>query len=377
MKHVSLDALQGAFILKDSGDDDPAALVQKALDDLRKSVETKSGETAELVTRLDQIEARLNRPGAAGASNETAIERKAFDHYLRRYGTANFQLEEIKALNTTDEGAVVPQNFLAEIIKDITEFSPMRSLARITNANGSSAILPRRLTKPTAGVVAEGASPAGSGSTYGQWNIPIYEVREFTDISNQLIEDAGVDMEAEIRADLAEAFGEKEGNLFFTGSGVNEPLGLLNDPDFATISAASIAIDADELIDLFYAVKTTYSRRGAWGMNRAVIKAARKLKDSTGNYLWQDGLAAGQPATFLGAPVVEVPTLGDVAANAVPVVFGDWDRGFRVLDRVAMTVLPDRFTRASNGEVRFHARRRFGGKLVRPEALIGLKMPAA
>jgi HK97 family phage major capsid protein len=330
---------------------------------------------ATLGNRLDQLEAKMNRPGAVERKDGEA-EKKAFDHYLRAFGTSNYSPTETKALNTGDDGAVVPDQFMREILKDITEFSPMRQLARISNATSGQVILPRRLTKPTAGVVAEGAAPTGSESTYGQWTIPVFELREFTDVSNQLLEDAGVDMEGEIRADLAEAFGEKEGNLFFTGAGTTEPLGLLKDTDFVTVTAAGIAIDADELIDLFYSVKSTYSKRGAWAMNRSVIAAVRKVKNTNGDYLWQDGLAAGQPPTFLGAPVVEVPALGDIEASAIPVVFGDWSRGFRIFDRVNMTVLPDRFTRASNGQVRSHARRRVGGKLVRPEALVGLKLPA-
>lgn len=368
-------------------EDDPMAEATAAVEELRTASEQHRAQLDERLTtelrtvteRIAGLETRLNRPGTGQQENrnEPDAERRAFDHYLRHYGTERFRADEIRALNTSDDGALVPEYFVREIIKDITEFSPMRQLARITNATGSSAKLPRRLTKPTAGVVAEGDAPTGSESTYGEWDIPIFEIREFTDISNQMIEDSGFDMEAEIRADLAEAFGEKEGDLFFTGAGTTEPLGLLNDPDFVTVDAANIDIDGDELIDLFYGVKTTYSRRGAWGMNRQVIKEVRKLKNTNGDYLWSDSLAADQPPTFLGKPVVEVPALGDVAADAIVAVFGDWDRGFRILDRINMSILRDNYTRAANGQVRFHGRRRVGGKLVQPQALVGLKMPAA
>lgn len=359
----------------------------QAVEELRTASEQFRTQTDQRITteirgvtdRLAAIETRLNRPGPGQRENrdERDIERRAFDHYLRHYGTERFRADEIRALNTSDDGAIVPEHFIREIIKDITEFSPMRQLARITNATGSSAKLPRRLTKPTAGIVAEGAAPTGSESTYGEWDIPIYEIREFTDISNQMIEDSGFDMEAEIRADLAEAFGEREGNLFFTGTGTGMPLGLLADPAFVTVEAADIEISGDELIDLFYGVKSTYARRGAWAMNRRVIASVRKLKNTGGDYLWQDSLAADQPPTFLGKPVVEVPALGEVEASAIVAVFGDWDRGFRILDRINMSILRDNYSRATNGQVRFHGRRRVGGKLVQPEALIGLKLPAA
>lgn len=362
--------------------DDPVAATVEALDQLRTAntaaEQRHATEVRGLTDRLAALETRLNRPGTQQEQrNEQDAETRAFDHYLRRSGTAGFNPDEIRALSVGSDGVLVPDEFQREIIKDITEFSPMRQLARITNAGGSVAKLPRRLTKPTAGVKAEGAATTGSESTYGEWTIPIYEIREHTDVSNQMLEDASVNMESEIRADLAEAFGDKEGNLLFTGTGTNEPLGLLKDPDFQTVEASAIGIKGDELIDLFYSVKSTYSRRGAWGMNRKVIAAVRKLKNAGGDYLWKDGLADGAPATFLGKPVVEVPALDEVEAAGVVAVFGDWDRGFRILDRIAMNVWPDRSIVAANGQVRFYGRRRLGGKLVQPEALIGLKLPAA
>ncbi|MGH6895767.1 MAG: phage major capsid protein [Geminicoccaceae bacterium] len=382
---LDVGALEVRLETEDHDDDrDTAdlAAATRAIEELRVAWEQHRDRaaTVEQLTalnqRLDAIERRSQRPGTGGTERDEAAERRAFEHYLRHFGTEQFRPDEVRVLSVANDGAVVPETFLREILKDITEFSPMRSLARVTNVTGSPVILPRRLTKPTAGVVAEGAAPTGSESTYGQWSIAIFELREFTDISNQLLEDSAFGMDSEIREDLGEAFGEKEGELFFTGAGTTEPLGLIADPAFVTVLAAVTAIDADELIDLFYTVKTTYGRRGTWGMNRSVIAEVRKFKNTAGDYLWRDSLAEGQPPTFLGRPVVEVPALAGVAINQIPVVFGDFNRGFRILDRIAMQLLPDRFSRATNGEVRFHARRRVGGKLVRPEALVGLKMPA-
>jgi HK97 family phage major capsid protein len=358
--------------------------IKTALTALTTDINTKLAPVADLTTRLAAVESKLARPAIhtkAGTDEAKAMESKALDHYLRNFGTDGFRPDEVKAMTAgvnADGGYTIPETFVVEIIKNITEFSPMRDLARVTSVSGSPVILPRRLTTPAQPpVVAEGAAASGTQSTYGQWEIPTYEMREFVDISNQLIEDSAFNLSSEINSDLAEVFGEKEGDLFFNGTGVNQTLGLTKDTDFVTQAASAIAIKADDLIDLFYSVKSSYSRRGAWGMNRSVIAQVRKFKSTTGEYLWVDSLANGQPATFLGKPVVEVPGLGGVTANSVPVVFGDWDRGYRIFDRIALTMLPDRLTQAANGLVRFHARRRVGGKLVTPEALVGLKMPAA
>jgi len=133
---------------------------------------------------------------------------------------------------------------------------------------------------------------------------------------------------------------------------------------------------ADDLIDLYHAVPSAYARRGAWGMNRATMAEVRKLKTSgTGVYLWADSLTPGNPPTLLGRPVVEFPDLPDLSQSpvGVPIVFGDWATGYRIFDRVGLSVLRDPFSRSTNSEVRFLARRRVGGKLVQPEALRGLE----
>ncbi|MET4802499.1 phage major capsid protein [Bradyrhizobium sp. LB11.1] len=376
--HTALETKSATELSDEAG----VTEIKTALDNLTKDVNAKTAPVADLEKRLAAAEAKLARPAIhtkVNTDEAKELESKALDHYFRKYGTGEFNADEVKAMSAgsnADGGYTVPQTFVAEIIKTITQFSPMRELARITQVGGSPVILPRRLTKPTVGVKAETAADTGSSSTYGQWSVPVFEIREHVDISNQLIEDSAFDLGAEIGADLGESFGEKEGDLFFNGAGTTEPLGLLNDTDFVTATSASTTITADDLIDLYYGVKTAYSKNGAWGMNRKTIATVRKFKSSVGEYLWQESLADGQPPTFLGKPVVEIPALQDPAAGAVVAVFGDWFRGFRVLDRIGMSVLPDRLTQASNGQVRYHARRRMGGKLVQPEALIGLKVHA-
>ncbi len=161
-----------------------------------------------------------------------------------------------------------------------------------------------------------------------------------------------------------------EGAAFVTGDAVGKPEGLLVNADVAeTNSGDGGAITADGLIDLFHAVKTAYARNGTWLMNRQTLGEVRKLKDSQGQYLWQPGLQAGVPGAILGAPFVEAPDVPDIAANATPVVFGDFRRGYLIVDRVQMSVLRDPFTQATSGNVRFIARRRVGGQVVLAEAI--------
>jgi HK97 family phage major capsid protein len=106
--------------------------------------------------------------------------------------------------------------------------------------------------------------------------------------------------------------------------------------------------------------------------NRTTLGAIRKLKDSAGQYVFQAGmmLTAGVPNSVLGYPYVEAPDLADVGSSAKPVIFGDFSRGYMIVDRVNLSVLRDPFTQASTGNVRYLARRRVGGQVVLPEALV-------
>jgi HK97 family phage major capsid protein len=145
---------------------------------------------------------------------------------------------------------------------------------------------------------------------------------------------------------------------------------------FNSGSAATIA-DAngqgDGLINTYYGLKTAYAKNAVWTMNRATIGAVRKLKDSTGRYIWVPGVANAAPNTILDASYVELPDMPDVAAGAFPIAFGDFQKGYRIVDRVLISVLRDPFTQADNGMVKFLARKRVGGAVVLGEAIAKLK----
>ncbi|WP_051609221.1 phage major capsid protein [Fodinicurvata fenggangensis] len=370
---------------EDDGEELDSAV--QAVEELKSSVSSfqqKADERIEkgfkeIGDRVTDLEAKLNRPGATEARKDgDDLEQRAFGKYLR-FGTERMQAEELRSLTAgtdSEGGYTVPETFLNEIVKELTEISPMRQLARVTPVGGTPVLLPRRTGTPTGAWEGETTAAGETSSAYGQWSIDVHEARVYSDISNRLLEDSAFSMESEIRTDLAEAFAELEAGAFVSGDGTGKPQGLITDTDFVTATASGSALTADDLIDLHYSVKARYRMAGSWIMNSSSIAAVRKLKSSNGDYLWQDSLAAGQPPTLLGRPVVEFPDLADVGSATIPVVFGDFARGYRIVQRMAMTVMPDRFTQAASSIVRFHARQRVGGKLVLPEALVGLEMPA-
>jgi HK97 family phage major capsid protein len=142
------------------------------------------------------------------------------------------------------------------------------------------------------------------------------------------------------------------------------------------VSGNASALTADGLITLVHSIKSDYIRNGTFVFNRSTLSDIRKLKDTAGQYIFQQGmmLSGSMSSTILGHPYVEATDMPDVAANAYPIAFGDFNRGYMIVDRVALAVLRDPFTQATTGNVRYIARRRVGGQVVQAEALVKQKV---
>jgi HK97 family phage major capsid protein len=363
-------------------DGDPAiAEVKSALSALTEDVKKATAPVADLTKRLDEIETKINRPAIhTEKKDEISAERKAFTGYLRN-GKETLTADEVKSLTIAPDssgGYLAPAEFSAEVVKGIVEQSPVRQAARVGSTSSGEVLIPKRTGRPTGKWVGETETRTGTESSYGQVEIPIHEMACFVDVSQRLLEDAAVNVEAEVAFDLAEEFGRLEALGFQRGDGVKKPLGVMASDGIAytpTGNASTLGTNpADTIIDAFYALPAFYRNRGVWMMNSKTIAAVRKLKDgSTGAYLWQPGLAQSDPATILGRPVIEDNTLDDVGSAAEPIVFGDFESAYRIYDRVALSLLRDQYSQAANGVVRFHARRRVGGALVLADALRKIK----
>ena len=188
------------------------------------------------------------------------------------------------------------------------------------------------------------------------------------------------DLEAEMNTEFAEQFAKAEGTAFISGNGTNKPTGITNGSTVAsTTAAAAAAIATDDLMDLVHDLKSEYARSASFMMNRSTLGAVRKLKDTAGQYIFQTGFSgqSGLPNTILGHSYVEAPDVADIAASAKSVIFGDFRRGYMIVDRVALSVLRDPYSQASSGNVRYIARRRVGGEVVLAEAMRVLAHPSS
>lgn len=336
---------------------------------------------------LDGVMTALRRPafGAPGEHGGKAVslETKAFLGWVRG-GESKLEPHELKALNRSDDpagGYLAPSDFRREMDRNLVLFSPVRSVARVDQTASGNVLLPKRTANLTAAWVGELEQRPESQPVFGETEIVVHEAAVGVPVSNQLLDDSAIDINAELGFAFAEEFGRLESLAFVAGNGVKKPAGLLsaNIAKVKTGAAAGFHATApgDALIDLYHALPSYFAAGAVWAMNRTTMGAVRKMKaGGDGAYLWHEPIAEGNPPTILGRPVVEFSDLPDVAAGSLPVIFGNFRLGYRIFDRVGMSVLRDPYTKASVGQTVFHARRRVGGAVTKPEAFRALVVSA-
>ncbi|NCC37445.1 MAG: phage major capsid protein, partial [Chloroflexia bacterium] len=170
----------------------------------------------------------------------------------------------------------------------------------------------------------------------------------------------------------------KEEAAFFTGDGSGKPLGILAASGGAQIgvnAASATALNADEVIDLYYALRSPYRKNAVWVTNDATVKALRKLKDGNGQYIWQPSLTAGTPDTILSCPVKTSAYMPEIASGAKTLAFGDFSY-YWIADRQGRTFkrLGELF--APTGQVGFLGSQRVDGRLILGEAVKVLQQKA-
>ena len=305
---------------------------------------------------------------------------KAFDSYLRK-GEKSLSAEEVKALTVSNDstgGYLAPPEYVRELLKTVTEISPIRSIARVRTTSARSVQIPKRASTFSAQWVAEsGTRSETTGYTVGLEQLSAHEHYALVDISEQDLEDTVFNLEQEMQSEFAEQFAKAEGAAFVSGDAVGKPEGLLTNSSVGqAVSGSASALTADGLLTLVHSIKSEYGQNGRFVFNRNTLAAIRKLKDTAGQYVFQAGMSLenGVPNTILGYPYVEASDMPDIAGNAFPVIFGDFNRAYLIVDRVALAVLRDPFTQATTGNVRYIARRRVGGQVIQPEAIVKHKI---
>ena len=353
------------------------------MEDVKNSLEKQEAKTEAINTAVEKMETVLKRPVSGMDTKQIDEYTSAFGTYLRK-GATGLSPDEVKALTVSNDstgGYLAPPEYVRELLKTVTEISPIRSIARVRATGQRSIQVPKKTATFSAQWVGEvGTRSETDGYRVGLEEIPAHEQYALVDISEQDLEDTVFDMEAELQSEFAEQFAKAEGNAFVVGDAINKPEGFMSASGLTeVVSGSASAITADSLISLVHSIKSDYGRNGVFVFNRSTLAEIRKLKDTAGQYVFQAGmnLQGGATSTVLGYNYVEATDMPSVAGNAFPIAFGDFRRGYMIVDRVNLSVLKDNFTQATTGNVRYIARRRVGGQVVQAEALAKLKIASS
>jgi HK97 family phage major capsid protein len=341
----------------------------------------------ELDEKLEAMEKKLFRIKKNGGpeTQEQSDEHKAcvkMIHYgkesLSAEENAFLNSDELKMLRTdsgSDGGVLVIPEVAMEIIKPITEISGMRKVARVMTTSSKSVIINKRTKLLNGGWVGERKIAPTDSSNYGEEEIPVNKLMVEVIATTEMIQDSWANVVGEITTDAAEDFAQLEGASFVNGDAVKKPAGFTKNGNIQKVpTGLASALTADSIITIAGELKTGYN--AVYLLNRRTVAKTRLLKGTDGHYLWQPGLATGNPNTLNGSPYVEMPDMDDVAAGKLPIAYGDFQRGYRIVDHTAMSVIRDELTLAREGKVAWVFIRRVGGQVVLDEAIKLLEVTA-
>jgi len=312
-------------------------------------------------------------------------EKAAFDGYVR----TGFGLEVKAGLSSgsTSGGYVVPPETERAIERRLMATSPMREIATVRTVGTGVFRKPVSIAGVTSGWVAETAPrPETDPATLALLEFASADLYACPAATQSLLDDALVDLDEWLASEVEDAFAAQETEAFVTGNGTNKPRGFLSHPVVADASHAWGVIGyvasgaagafagtnpADRLIDLVYAPRAQYRPNGRFVMNRKTVSAVRKFKDADGNYIWQPATRPGETASLLGYAVTEIETMPDIAANSAAIAFGDFARGYLIVDRAGVRVLRDPYS--AKPYVLFYTTRRVGGGVQNFDAIKVMK----
>lgn len=315
--------------------------------------------------------------GAPQPVDRKTAHKQAFFKYMQR-GMDALSVEEKAGLVEDATGAVlVPEDFQGVIFKELPRLAVIRNLATVVPTTRDS------IRIASLGMVSfawhkletdQATPPNDSTPAPGDDVIQVWDLTGIAKLGEDLLMDAGADLEGMLADLLAREAAQEEDDAFANGTGASRPKGILCDTSITqTVAIAdqtTFKLVADDLKKLQYAVPAQFRRNGAYVASSAVEQEVALMKDNEGRYLWQPSLSADQPATFSGKPWFTqdgLPGLGG-AGNARTMFFGDIRQGYVILDRQRMAIRRLNELYAEDGLIGFRVVHRVGGAVIRPKA---------
>lgn len=384
----------------------------KELDDINN----KLGDVVQ-TEKVDRINAEIDRLGKeldtvnsslaavrVGGSGEPvdpakAEHAQAFNRFFRKGVDAGLADLEVNAKLTTqsdpDGGYLVPEEMEGTIDRVLGTVSTIRSLSRVVNISTDTYKKLVNMGGASSGWVGEESARTGTDSpTLREIAINTGELYAMPAATQKMLDDARIDVASWLAEEVSTEFAEQEGDAFANGNGINKPRGILSYTNVANasyswgnlgyVATGEAAVfktpttsvsPADCLIDLYYSLKQGYRNGASFLMSDATMNTVRKFKDADGAFIWAPPTGAAEVATILGKPVYTDDNMPAVGADAYPIAFGNFQRGYMIVDRMGVRVLRDPFTSKPN--VLFYTTKRVGGAVVNFEAIKLLKVAAS
>lgn len=377
--------------------------MNKKFDDVvtTEKMERVEARISDLVTALDDANSRMAAmsvgAGGGDATELSAEDREyqaKFNDWFRDGDGENALKAMVREGNISaaysvgsdpDGGLTAPVEWDRTITDQRVEVSPMRRFASVQNVTGAGFKRLYNVHGTTSGWVGEtDARPETAGSQLREYAYSFGEIYANPAATQTILEDSAIDLAAWLSDEVNTEFARQEGISFVSGDGIKKPKGFLMydaaaeaalpvdnrhplGPVQEIVTGSALDITADGIIDLVYGLPEDRSVGAALFGNRKTHAKIRKMKDGQGNYLWQPPFQAGQPAQVLGNPFNELAGMPDVAANSIPLVYGNMSEAYRIFDRVGMSILRDPYTKKPY--VLFYTRKRVGGGMWNPEWL--------
>ena len=340
--------------------------------------------------RQEAIENEMNKPVSQpivnrpddGQPKEKEKRGTATDAYktafwnMVRAKTMSYEIHNALKIGEDDHGGyLAPDEFERTLVEALEEQNIFRQFAHVITTSSGDRKIPVVASKGTASWIDEEAAFPESDDTFGMLSIGAFKLATTIKVSDELLHDSVFDVASYIAKEFARRIGAAEEEAFFTGNGTGRPTGILNATGGAEIGVTSAGanISFDDVIDLYYSLRSPYRRNAVFMMNDSTVRALRKLKNGSGDYLWQPSVTAGTPDTILNRPVYTSSYMPTVAAGAKSILFGDMSY-YWIADREGRTFQRLNELYAPTGQVGFLSFERVDGKLILPEAAKVLQM---
>ena len=319
-----------------------------------------------------------NQPN--GKADGDSKQGRASDEYKRAFwnGMRNkmsYEVQNALSIGTDSEGGyLVPDEYERKLVQALEDEVFFRSLANVIKTSSGDRKIPIVTSKGEAAWIDEGGQFPESDDSFGQTSIGAYKLATMIKVSDELLNDSVFNIENYISKEFARRIGTKEEEAFFVGDGKGKPEGLFGSADLG-VTAATVNITFDDVMDLFYSLRAPYRKKATWLLNDSTVKAIRKLKDGNGNYIWQPSVRDGEPDRILNRPYRTSIYVPELAAGNRVMAFGDYSY-YWIADRQGRSFKRLNELYATTGQVGFLACERVDGKLILSEAVKTLEIKA-